>query len=339
VALAAAIWWWHWLRQALHGQRSVLWQVYLLAVPVLGGLLTAAGSAAVTLHAAVQWVIGEPDATQAAVQFATLPASLAAMVVGAWAWGYHRLVLGEADERRRGEPERAYEYLAAAVGLVAATAGVTMVFVAAIEAVAPVPLVAVEPRGGNTLALAVTLLVVGAPLWWAFWRRLRTGAGDSAELASPSRRAYLFMLFGITGLAAAISAVVILFVFLRDLLEGALAGTVVYDLRIAIAMVLTAGGVSAYHWTVHQDDRAAAPAAPPRLVRHVLLVSPDGQQLADRIAADTGATVRTWHRLDVAGGEVDADAVAAAILASPHERLLVTIDDDGTVHAIPYEAS
>lgn len=68
-------------------------------------------------------------------------------------------------------------------------------------------------------------------------------------------------------------------------------------------------------------------------------MSPDGQQPADRIAAATGATVRTWHRLDVAGGEVDADTVAAAILASPHERLLVTIDDDGTVHAIPYEAS
>lgn len=44
-------------------------------------------------------------------------------------------------------------------------------------------------------------------------------------------------------------------------------------------------------------------------------MSPDGQQPADRIAAATGATVRTWHRLDVAGGEVDADTVAAAILA------------------------
>jgi hypothetical protein len=336
--LAAAVWWWYWLRQAVHVQRSSSWQVYLLALPTVGGLLTAVGSAAVALHAVAQWFIGEPDAVRAAVHFATLPASLAAMVVGTWAWRYHRAVLGTVDQRR-GEPERAYEYLVAAVGLLAAVAGVTMAVVAAIEAVAPAPLAAVEPHGRNTLAAALTLLVIGAPLWWAFWRRLRavTGAGERAELESPSRRAHLFVLFGLAGLAAAISIVVVLFVVLRDLLEVSLAATVVYDLRVALALTLTAGAVSAYHWTVHQEDRAAAPRQM-RMRQHVLLVSADGRMLADRVAADTGATIRTLHRLDVAAAQIDAEHVTAAILASPHDRLLVTVDEDGTVHTIPYEA-
>lgn len=45
--------------------------------------------------------------------------------------------------------------------------------------------------------------------------------------------------------------------------------------------------------------------------------------------------MRTLHRLDVETGPVDADAIADAVAASPHTHLLVTVDGDGTVHAIP----
>ena len=130
---------------------------------------------------------------------------------------------------------------------------------------------------------------------------------------------------------------VILFVVLRDLLERQLAGTVLHELRVAVALVVVAGGLSAYHWMVLRDDREAQPlrAGEPR--RHVLLVSPDGERLAATVAARTGATVQTLRRVDVPTGEFDADAVSEAILASPHTRLLVTVDGDGAVDAIPYE--
>ena len=338
VALAAAVWWWHWLHQALRAPRSNAWYAYVLLVPVLGGVVTVLTSASVALHAVLQWVIAEPDATRAAVHFAGLPGALAATLVGCWAWSYHRAVLDEDGRRTRREADRAYEYLVSAGALIAAAVGASVAITAAIQAVTPTPLAAAGPGARDTVAVALTLLAVGAPLWWVFWRRVqsRVGAADHVELGSPSRRAYLFVLFGVTGLTAAISLVVALFVVLRDLLEGSLAATTVYDLRVAVALIVTAGGVSAYHWTVHREDRALGPAAPERR-RNVLLVSADGRDLADRVAQRTGATVRMLHRIDVAARDVDADAVAAAVLASPHARLLVTVDGDGAVTTIPYE--
>lgn len=334
-SLGALVWWFHWLRHAITARRDTPWHLYVLLVGVLGGLLTATVSAGVTVHALLAWVLGDPDAP-AAIHFATTPRAVAAAAVGLWLWRYHVAVL-HLVLHERGEPDRAYEHLTAAVGLIAATGGATMALAAVIDTLAPAPLAAAGARGGDTVAVALTLLLVGAPLWALFWRRLqdRVRTGPPAERQSPTRRTYLLVVFGVSGLTAAISAVATLFVVFRDLLEGRLAATVVHDMRIAIALVVAAGAVAAYHWAVHQEDRAAAPAQPPR--RHVLLVSADGEETAAVLARRTGASVRTLHRLDVDAATVDTDAVAAAIMASPHARLLVTVDADGTIHAIPYE--
>jgi hypothetical protein len=69
----------------------------------------------------------------------------------------------------------------------------------------------------------------------------------------------------------------------------------------------------------------------------VLLVGPDGRQLAAAVATDTGARVRSLHRLDTARTDVDAHRVAEAILAVHHDNVVVTIEEDGEVHVIPYE--
>jgi hypothetical protein len=338
-ALAAPVWWWHWLRQAVRAPRTTPWHVYVMLVPILGGLLTVVGSAAVGLHSLLQWFLGMPQAARAAVHFEPLPGALAGVLTAAWVWWYHRSVLGEAGGRRRTEPERTYEYLVAGVGLVAAASGVAVTAMAAIQAVAPAPLAATDPRGRNTLVVALTMLLVGAPLWWTFWHRLqaRVQAGDRTEVGSPARRAYLLLLFGATGLTAVISLVVILFVVFRDALERTLAATALYELRAAIAFTLTAGGVSAYHWTVHREERAARRQEEVAAPRTVLLVSPDGHAVADQLRSRTGATVRTLHRVDVAPGPVDPEAVADAIRAFPQQRLLVIIDGDGTVRVIPYD--
>jgi hypothetical protein len=339
--VAAAIWWWHWLRRFARASGTGLWHGYVLLVGVLGGVLTAVGGAAVVVHTVVQWLIGDPEATSAAAHFAGLPGAIAAAMVGDWVWRYHRAALREAGDRRRGEPDRAYEYLMAAVGLVAAASGAAVAVAAAIAALAPAPLAAADPSGRNLLAMAVTLLAVGTPLWWVFWRMLQGGvvADEAAELASPSRRAYLFVLFGVAALTAAISGVVVLFVLLRDLLEGALTATVLHELRVAVALVVVAGGLSVYHWMVLRDDRRAQPDRDVEPHRHVLLVTADGAGLVGEVAARTGATVQALRRVDTAAADVDVAALAAAILDSSHPRLLVTVDGDGTVRVIPYETA
>lgn len=339
--LGAALWWWQWLRQAAGGPRTDLWHRYVLGLPVLGGLLASVGAAATVLHAVAQWTVGVRSTEVAAAHFDVVPGALALGTVGVWAWVYHRAVLTAVADRDRTEPERAYEYVCAAVGLVAASAGVAVALVAAIEALAPAPLAAADPTGRGTLVTAVTLMVVGGPLWWAFWRRLadpQPASADGQERQSPSRRAYLFLLLGAAGLTALVSLVIGLFVVLRELFEGTLDTAVLRDLRVAGSLTVTAGAVAAYHWTVYREDRAHSPERARDRDRHVLLVAADPNLLAPDIRRATGATVRTLRHLDAGPPGADADAVARAVLASPHPRVLVVVDGED-VRVIPYQTS
>jgi hypothetical protein len=343
VVVALIVWWWHWLFQGVRAARDTPWHAYVLLAGVLVGALTTLVAAGVTLHMALQWWLGEPDSTRAAVHFGSLPSSVAAALVGAWLWSYHRSVVASPGLGRGIEPDRAYRYLMSGLGLLAAAAGATIAIMAAIQVLTPAALAAQDPGARNALVVAVTLLLTGAPVWWLYWRRLQVGqrAPRGDEATSPSRRAYLFLLFGVAGLTTVVSLAVLVFVILRDLLDGVLALTVLHDVRAAIALVVIAGGIAAYHWLVHRADPETRPS--PGAIRHreVLLVSADDGRLARAITERGQVRVRQLHRLDGAeqpGGQapLDLDHLAAAILAEPHERLLVTVEGDGSVRVIPY---
>jgi uncharacterized membrane protein YhaH (DUF805 family) len=336
LVLGGLVWWWHWLRDADAGPRDGPWHLHVLVTGVLGGLATAAASVAVVLRTALVWAVGAQAAVQPAAHFATVPRAVAAAVVGLWVWRYHSVVLDAVAARS--EPQRAADHIEAGIGLVSATGGATFALVAAIEALTPAPFAAAGADGARSAATALALLLVGVPLWAVTWQRLQARArgGDESELVSPTRRAYLLVVVSVAGLTTAASAVSLLFVVFRDLLDAGLDSTVVRDMRIAVALVVSAGGVAAYHWVVQRADRAAAPATPPR--RHVLLISADGRTIASAVAQRTGARVKTLRRLDIDGDvtTIDADAIATAIGDSPHPHVLVTVDGDGAVHVIPY---
>lgn len=347
VVVAAGIWWWHWLHEGVRAPRDRLWHAYVLLVPILVGTLTATVAAAVALHSLVRWGLGGAGLPPAAVHFDVLPGALAALAVGLWVWWYHRWVLGEGEVHRRSEADRTYGYLVAGVGLLAAAVGVTFALVGALEGVAPAPLARAGSAMRDTLAVATTLLAVGAPLWWVSWRPLQVRAHPAgepppaeqevarAEVTSPSRRVYLSLLFGASALTAIISFAIVLFVFFRDLLEGQLDAGVLYDLRVALALLLTAGAVAGYHWVAYREDRATGPGE--RRPRTVLLVSSGGRPAALEVERRTGAKVRSLRRLDAVAPPLDPDTVVAVVSASVHERLLVVADADGVVRAIPYE--
>lgn len=339
-AIGAGVWWWHWERQASEADRGGPWHVYVLLVGVLGGLLAAVIAGGVALHAFVQWWIGVPDATSAGVHFEILPGAVATALVGTWVWWYHRGVLTTEAGTVRTEPERVYGYLVSGIGLIAAAAGVTVGIMAAIQAFTPGALATIDPQGRNTLAVALTLLLVGAPLWLSFWISLQGEAVrlGRSERRSPTRRSYLVLLFGAGSVTAAVSVAVILFVVVRDLLERQLSVTVVHDLRAAFGLIVTAGATAIYHGLVHRRDRSLIPpddvgGAP----RDILLVSSDGRSLVTAVSSETHANVHGLHRLDIEPHAIDPDRITAAITSSPYERVLVLVDEDDEVRVIPYD--
>lgn len=335
LVVGAAIWLVYWVRTAARSEREPLWLGYVLLAGVGGGLATAIVSASTVLLSVLVWLVGDPGTTDAAVHFERLPSGAGAAIVGVLAWWYHHAVLAQGGAGERTEVRRIYEYLMAGVSLLAAAAGLTTMLVALVEGVAGSREVIVGGSAVNTLLAAATLLVVGVPVWWFFWRRIqRTAAAHPAEeQAAPTRRAYLFVLFGLGGIAAVISLLVGVYLLVRDILKGTAATETLYDMRYAVGVLVSTAAIAAYHWVVYRAERdsmAIAAHGP----RYVLLVGPPDPALVRAIARSTGGRVQAWRRMDDGEAHWSAEEVMAALGTTTEDEVLVLSDAQG-LHAIP----
>lgn len=329
LAIGGAVWIIYWLRLARNQPRSGLWLGYVLVVGVAGGLLALLSSASLVLYEILVWFLGDPTAPDVARHFGDVPDSVGTALVAGLIWWYHRVLVAE-REGPRTEAGRVYEYLIAGVGLLAAAAGVATVLVAVLEALAGAEGVVVSEGATNTLLAAFTLLAVGVPVWWLMWRRIQAAvAADSdEEVASRTRRIYLFILFGIGGVTTLIGLITAVFVFLEDVIEDRLGAETIRSLRFAIATVVTTAAVAGYHWAVYrQDHRRAAPV--PRGPRYVLLIGPPDGEAARELSRRTGGRVEVWSRTDVTSPAWDVDHLADSLSWRDDENVIVLAGPDG----------
>jgi hypothetical protein len=338
LVVGVPVWFVYWLRTFARAQRDSVWDAYVMVAGVAGGLVTAVISASVLIYDILVWFLGSPGSTDASEYLRNVPASTAAALVGVLVWWYHRAVLAEVAPTGRTEGQRIYEYLVAAIGLVAAAIGLTIMLVALIETVTPQ--VAMTGSGGprNTLLAAATLLLVGAPVWWFFWHRLEraVSAEREAECVSPARRFYLFMLFGIGGTAAVIALIVTVYLLFDDIVAGQAGTDTLRGMRYGLAVLVTTAAVSGYHWLVYRGEREVAAAGIKR-PRFVLLAGVPDRALGREVAERAGSRVEAW----LATGEVDAtpwsaDAVLAAIAEVDADEVVV-VAEAGALRAIPVD--
>lgn len=334
LAVGAPVWFLYWVRTASRGQRDPLWFGYVLLAGVAGGLVTALASASTVLYSALVWFVGDPQFSDAVRHFNDAPWAAGAAVTGAVMWWYHQAVLEEVHLPARTEVRRVYEYLMSAIGLLAAAAGLTILVVAGIEAATRTDAEILGQNAVNTLLASATLLVVGVPVWWFYWHRIQRAAhtAPADEIASPTRRAYLLVLFGVGGVAAAVALIVGVYLFFEDAVQGALGAGTLFSMRVPIGILLSTGAIAAYHWAVHQSSRAAVPAVV-HGPRYVLLVGPHDPEIAKAVAHATGGRVQAWST-EGAGTPWSVDAVLGALAEAPDEEVLVLSDASG-VHAIP----
>lgn len=316
----AALWVVFWLTGLRHARTGPVWLGYVLLLGVGASLVMTLVGASLLLYRLLVWWVGDPGPLDTAAQLRGACTPLALALVGALSWWYHRQVLGERTTGERSEVRRVYEYLLSGIALLAAATGVALVVVAGLDVL--VPQVLVTGSAVNPVVAAVTLLVVGGPLWWVFWRRIeRVRAADpSVEVASPSRRVYLVLLFGVTGLVAVIVVLVATFVVVQDALGQTWGGATLHRVRVPIAVLIAAAAVSGYHGAVQRQDRTIVPAPAHRAVRRVLLVGPRADDLARQIELLGGARVEGW----VADGPPwDVPAVLDALRGLDADRVLL----------------
>ena len=362
-ATGAVYWWWHWHRASRTsgaipaGAANDLRQAYLYIFAILAGSATVVISLSVVLFRLLSWAFGGPDTPAAGDYFRFLPSALSALVAGGGLWGYHWAVMRQEAQAAGTLPaaRRVYRYLVAAVALGALSTGLVMLV--------GVGAGSIFPAGGEELAgtkwwrgqlaLAITLLSVGTPLWGYHWfgAQRDVAVGGTEELAALSRRVFVYFVFGVAVLIALGSVSGVLFLVLKNLLEGDLSVQVIQNAELPLGMALMAGAVGFYHWLVLQEDRKAlaeslsvAPdAAPgqPRIQKNVIVVAssaarPAISQLEERL----GSPIRFWQRLDAGETvpsltEEQVDGISRRIADAPGDRVLLTLDASG-ITVVPY---
>ena len=337
-AVGALIWFVYWIRQAAGEDQSPLWVSYVLLVGVGGGLVTAIVAASTVVFDLLVWLVGDPATDTAAQHFEDLPAAIAVVIVGIAVWWYHHAVLDSTGPDERTEVRRVYEYLMAGVGLLAAAAGLTTVLVAFVEAITGRPDLEVGLSATNTLLAAATMLLVGGPLWGLYWGRIQRAetAMPEIEQESLTRRIYLFVLFGLGGVAAVIALLTGVFLFFEDLFEGRFGSETLRDVRFALGALTTTGAIAAYHWSVYRSDQQRAPSVP-RGPRYVLLVGPADADITKTVGERTGGRVQAWPRRDGQGGPWSPDEVMESLAEVDDGEAVVVIADEHGLTAIPVD--
>ena len=330
-AVGAAVWVWHWVVHSVRLERTVLWLAYVLLYGVLGGLIATLVGAGRSLFLVLEWLYGDPSATSAIDHYRGVSPALAASIAGVLVWRYHTALVGPRRARPRTNVDRTYDAIVSGTALATVAAALVILVVALFRLASPAAAASGE-SGGDVLLAAITLLVIGGPVWAATWLRMQRHAHDGAdEVNSVPRRSYLFSVLGVTGAVAFGSLIAVLVVVFESWL-GERTGGLNEPLQWPVALLLTAGAIALYHFVVF---RAEKPLHEERPHRDVLLVwGADGH--AGEIAAATHADIRVLHRTDYPDAEVDPTAVSHAIDAAAGDHLIVVAGPEGIL-VVPYE--
>ncbi len=254
-AVGAAVWFIYWVRTAEKGVKENLWYAYVLLIGVGGGLLSTVISGSLVLDNVLVWFFGETD-SNGKTFFQGTPQLIGTSLTGLIILWYHRQVLQSSQEVQRTDIRRIYEYGVAGIGLLAASGGVTMILVSIIESIFK-NTEFIGESSINTLLAAITLIVVGAPVWWLQWNSIQKKVNSDSieEQSSVVRRIYLLLLFGVVGVTAVIVLLTTAYLVFYDLFQTGVGSNTINKIRFPVAIFLTAGVVSTYHWNIYKKEK------------------------------------------------------------------------------------
>lgn len=331
LVIASALWFYYWIKNANTKTNDTMWLSYVLVAGVGGSLVLALTSLTVTIYQVLVWFVGEPTSQIAAEHFGGLPVSSASAIVGLLAWWYHKSLLPLHSQRS--ETQRTYEYVVSAISLIASTVGIAIIIVAIFESFTSS--IIVGDAAINTLLGAVTVILVSGPVWVRFWSRIQrfTKTSEQEELASPIRRIYLFLLFGVGGIAAIISLITVVFQIFDGILSSTFGNATLNEMRFALGILISTGIVAAYHWEIYRHEKDIDVSFGAQ-TKSVLLVGPVDQDFVVKLKHATGAHVTFWERTDATDVAWPLDRVVELVEQSNSEQLLVILETTG-LKAIP----
>jgi hypothetical protein len=347
-AIAGGAWWaFHWLYFARGDVESTLRQVYLYIFAFLGGALTVLFSVAGILNGLLRWLLSVPGLSEATIHFRLIADLLPATLVGGALLTYHWQVVREDSQRMASRipgARRSFGYAMSAMGLGAMAAGMPMLIGLVIGLLIPSArdtLTGADAWRG-LLATALTLLIIGAPLWFWSWPRIQrqVTARGIDERTATSRRIYVYGVMGILALAALGSLIGFLTMLLTDLLRGELSLDFLRDGKWLLGVVATACALLPYHWQVLREDQEAGAEAVPARKSVTLLIGEDADEFTARLEEALGTRIRVMQVVAPEGivpalSDAQVAELVAQVQEAPSARVILIAAEDG-VRAYPY---
>ncbi len=237
------------------------------------------------------------------------------------AWWWHRRRAAQEGFERDGAvgaraARRLADYVQAAAGLLFVGLGLARVVAIVVDVAAGSAPIGEPARWwGEELSTFVAFAVVGLPVWLGSWYlcQRRRSSMPAAEAGSTARRAYLFLVAGVTMVAAGISLAWLLYMAIRVALDLR-PGFDVAETSGPLGVLVVAGLLLAYHLVVLRGDLAVrvepapAAAAVPAEVAAAAAETPTG---AEALAAP--ATEATEELVISGPAGADFEAVNAAL--------------------------
>jgi hypothetical protein len=343
ILFGVATWYFYWFRMARDDFDSKLRQVYFYLLTISGGAITALAAATIFLYHLFDRAFG--GGTAAGVQyFQFLGWTVPAALVGLAIWGYHqRLAQEEAGrvQEKRQSARRVYFYLMAFLGLATAVAGLSILFGLLVETGTPV--IATAGWWRNQLSVALSMLLVGAPLWLYYWNGIlkRVQTGGIAEWRALSRRIFLYVIIGASIVLLAADLVNIIYELLRNMLGGNFSANFLHDAKWGLQTLVVAALLLWYHWRIlRADQHRGAESAVTH--RNVTLLSDDRTgDLSLRLETKLGFKIRSLYQVGQTGANLPAlseeeiDRLVNEIQSSTVDKIMVVILD-GRVMVLPY---
>ncbi len=337
LVIGAPVWFLYWIKLTMKSTRDVLWLGYVLIIGVAGGLITAIVSGSTLLYRVLVWFIGDPNSTDFYIHFRSMPTLIGSAVAGFLLLWYHNHFASASRTSVRNEVQRIYEYLISGIALIAATVGFVLVIVSIFDVFVRNTLID-SYNAINTLLAAMTLLVVGTPIWYLYWHRIQIHVKRQSQIEATAgvRRVYLFVLFG----AGAALAVVTLITAVNLLLQAIFANDSLSDalreLRYPVSILLGTVAITAYHWNVFSAERSfysTQRIGPKRIT----LIGPLDENIRKQLHELTGGSVQAWESISSDEDSWPIDEVINLTKASSADRLVLALIA-GKVSAIEVKA-
>ncbi len=320
------LWWWHWFRAGVRADATGFAKVLLVYITGFASFAMVAVGITMTLLVVLELLTGSTAPLRVIID--PLGMAIAGAAIGALVFVYHSQIVA----RHSAEVISATRLVSSGVSLAVAASGVG-VTVNAVLATSSTPLIDFSTQ--SLLLGGVSALIVGGVLWWVTWRP--RAASTAERVATPGRRAYLVVIFGVSALVALITLLVIGFQLFSFLLDDSSGESFIERSRQALGLLAATVLVAIYHFTIWQKDRVsgAAHERARTIERLTLVTSMMNDELVQAIRSSTGASVSVLRRADVV--EADPAATASVVEALDGIRgghVLVVVGADADIQVI-----